>query len=81
MSAILYECDICGCLHRWEFRGDCREDSQRFADEEDFTQRTGETVADVLDMDARVAADNAEPGISDRELYGVHQQPDYEPRS
>jgi hypothetical protein len=27
-----YECGICGAYHRWEFNGDCRQDSERFND-------------------------------------------------
>ena len=38
----LMECGCCSCYHRVEFLGDCREDSERFLDEEDFKERTGE---------------------------------------
>jgi len=27
---VLYECGICGSLHRWAFDGDCRNDRERF---------------------------------------------------
>ena len=53
MKPVFYECDICGSLHRWEFNGDCREDSERFAPDEIPAD------AEVRDMDARVAADEA----------------------
>ena len=30
----LYECGICECYHQWGFDGDCRDDANRFANEE-----------------------------------------------
>jgi hypothetical protein len=59
--AILYDCDICGGLHRWEWDGDCREDANRFSSVEDFMARTGAHAAgigiEVRDMEDRVTAD------------------------
>jgi len=47
-----YECGICGCVHRWDFIGDCRDDTERVLDVPDD--------AEVVSMDERVAADSAE---------------------
>jgi len=55
----LYECGICDCLHPWEFDGDCREDSERYAGPEDYARRKGikaETI-DVLSREERQKAD------------------------
>jgi hypothetical protein len=60
----LYECGICDCLHPWEFDGDCREDSERYASPEDYAQRHGiktETI-DVLSREERQKAD-ADPAV------------------
>ncbi len=35
---ILYECDICGSLHPWDWNGDCRDDENRYGDEADYAQ-------------------------------------------
>lgn len=62
---VLYECDICGQYHRWTFRGDCRENAERFASVEAYNARRrpeepevrqvyGDAVAEMRD---RVAAD------------------------
>ncbi len=55
----LYECDICGCVHPWDWNGDCRDDANRYADAEDYAERNHVSVYDieVETMDARVAAD------------------------
>jgi hypothetical protein len=59
----LYECEICGGLHRWEFSGDCRDDANRFADEEDFARRISiaRICIDVHSMTDRVASDAGAP--------------------
>ncbi len=31
-STVYTECGCCGCYHRADFAGDCREDRERFAD-------------------------------------------------
>ena len=52
-----YECGICGCVHRWEFTGDCREDRERFfCDELDAIH--GPLGYELVSMEDRVAADN-----------------------
>jgi len=47
----LIECGCCGAWHRASFTGDCRNDSQRFADAEDFCARTGNTLDNVTELD------------------------------
>src|SRR4030095_5419056 len=51
-----YECGICGAYHRWEFNGDCRQDSERFDDIPDN--------ADLRSWDERCEADGM-PNESD----------------
>ena len=34
-SKVFVECECCGCWHRADFRGDCREDSERFPEPPD----------------------------------------------
>ena len=54
----LYDCEICGGVHRWEWNGDCRQDSERFIDEQDYRERTGYRGSiELSDMTDRVAAD------------------------
>ena len=55
----LYECDICGCYHRWLFNGDCRNDSERFESIDAFADELNITAWDVelMSMDDRVLAD------------------------
>lgn len=62
---ILYECGICGSLHRWDFNGDCRDDENRFADEEEYIAVTGALGITVYEVqvrtwDERVEADSRE---------------------
>ncbi len=59
----LYDCEICGALHRWEFSGDCRQDSERFPDEQAYVRKNGislECVA-VWPMSDRIASDTGAP--------------------
>lgn len=44
---VLYECGICDHVHLWGFTGDCRDDSNRFRDLEDYCQRSGTPEPDV----------------------------------
>lgn len=37
----IVHCGCCECYHRIDFRGDCREDSERFASYEDAEERLG----------------------------------------
>lgn len=55
----LYECGICNNLHRWNWEGDCREDTERFGDEYDYAKRNGIDVelVDVWSWGARLEAD------------------------
>lgn len=54
-----YECGICGHIHPWEFNGDCRADDMRFTVNE-IEAKHSKTGFEVLTMDERVEADNAE---------------------
>lgn len=55
----LYECDICGGLHPWEWRGDCRDNANRYGDAEDFAVRKHVNIDDIeiLTMEDRINAD------------------------
>ena len=37
--ARLYECGICGAFHPCGFRGDCRDDTNRYGGPEDYADR------------------------------------------
>lgn len=56
---ILYDCEICGGIHPWEWDGDCREDDNRYADEADYAERNGifEYDIEVRSMQERMDAD------------------------
>ena len=58
-SYIIYDCDICGACHPWDWNGDCREDENRFSPDE-YAERMGvlEEDLDIRSMDERVAADS-----------------------
>jgi len=43
----IFECGCCGAWHRDSFWGDCRNDTERFIDPEDFGTRSGETWVEV----------------------------------
>lgn len=46
------ECGCCGCWHRQEYDGDCRNDAERFGSPEDAATRLGKRVVEVeLDRD------------------------------
>lgn len=38
---VLYECGCCGCLHPWNFCGDCRDNESRYGAVEDYCERNG----------------------------------------
>ena len=44
----LYECGICGMLHPWDWSGDCREDENRYGDEQEYAERNGLSRAEYL---------------------------------
>lgn len=44
---IIYECGICGGLHKWDWNGDCREDTNRYAAAEDYMEREHVTEWDL----------------------------------
>jgi len=52
---IFYECGICGNLHRWEWSGDCREDSERYT--MDYIEDELPWDTEIREMDERVEAD------------------------
>ena len=60
MKIILYDCEICGSMHPWNWDGDCRDDENRYDGEEDYAERNGVSVndVDVRSMENRVDADN-----------------------
>lgn len=61
---ILYDCEICGGLHPWSFTGDCREDANRYPDDETYARYHGLTSPDLIEvrlMNERVEADTAPP--------------------
>ncbi len=59
MKHILYECDICGAYHPWDFSGDCRDDDNRFPDVEDYACFVGvdPDEVEVRSMTDRLEAD------------------------
>ena len=58
MSLILYDCDICGGLHPWDWDGDCRDDSHRYGSPEEYAERCHAPALDVevRSMEERVEA-------------------------
>ena len=59
MEYVLYDCDICGGTHEWGYNGDCRNNSERYVDAEDYAARRKVNIKDieVRDMEERVEAD------------------------
>lgn len=57
--AMLYECDICGALHPWDWNSDCRDDANRYPDAEDYAERNKVDIhcVEVRPMEDRLAAD------------------------
>jgi len=43
----IVECGCCGAYHRVEFAGDCRNDDERFANEDEALERLGLTSVEV----------------------------------
>lgn len=59
-TIVLYECDICGAIHPWDWNGDCRDDKNRHADEQGFRRMESVSSGDkveVRSMCDRLAAD------------------------
>lgn len=58
-KVVLYECDICDCLHPWEWDADCRDDANRYSDELDYAERNTVDLLciEVVPMIDRVNAD------------------------
>jgi len=54
-----YECDICGHCHPWDWDGDCRENSNRFTNDE-LDRRYKADGYELASMDERLAADLGE---------------------
>jgi hypothetical protein len=54
----IYECGICGLYHKWEYRGDCRDNANRFVPDE-YAIRLGidEWELDIRSWEERVEAD------------------------
>ena len=57
---VLYDCEICGCLHSWGYYGDCRNDYGRYHSVAEYFERRpdakGERV-EIRTMRQRLAAD------------------------
>ena len=55
----IYECEICGGYHPWDWNSDCRDDANRYAGPDDYAKRKGinENDVEVRSMDERVALD------------------------
>lgn len=55
----LYDCEICGSYHPWNWDGDCRDDDNRYAGTDDYAERHGvsEFEIEVRSMDERLAND------------------------
>jgi hypothetical protein len=58
-APLYYACEICGHNHPWSFNGDCRDDENRFTDEQLDTKHGGAINWECRTMDERVAADEA----------------------
>lgn len=62
-TVTLYECGICSSLHPWDWDGDCREDANRYFDEQDYAERnnldwpSSASLIEVRSMEERVEAD------------------------
>lgn len=56
---VYYACGICGHNHPWRWVGDCREDGNRFTDEQ-LEQKHGRGGFELRDWDERVAADEGQ---------------------
>jgi hypothetical protein len=55
----VYDCEICGHFHPWNWNGDCRDNENRFSDPGEYAARLGVPVKSikVLTMNQRVDAD------------------------
>lgn len=63
MDHKLYDCEICGALHPWAWDGDCRDDANRYGDEDDYRERNNlpeSADIEVASMTERVAADTGD---------------------
>lgn len=65
-----YACEICGHAHPWDWNGDCRDNANRFSDD-DLDQKYGPDGYDLATMSDRVLADSDEG--QDRESYSDDQ--------
>lgn len=55
MKPVYYECEICGHIHPWDWDGDCRDNENRFTDDQ-LVQRHGHDW-ELRSMSDWVAAD------------------------
>jgi hypothetical protein len=62
----IYECGICDHYHPWDFKGDCRDDSNRYGSPEEYAERMkyNPDLVEVLSMQDRINED-------DREIAGM----------
>jgi hypothetical protein len=56
---VYYACEICGHNHPWDWDGDCRDNANRFTDEQ-LDEKHGAFKYVLREMSERVAADNGE---------------------
>lgn len=54
---VLFGCGICDMLHPWGFKGDCRDDANRYVSVEDYIERNKDTLFVVRSMCERLIAD------------------------
>lgn len=57
---IFYECGICGHCHPWDWNGDCRDDANRFTNDQLDVRFGGESGYELRTMEQRVFADSRE---------------------
>ena len=57
---VLYECNICSCLHPWNWNSDCRDDTNRYGDTQDYAEKYNVSQYDitVVEWEDRIEADS-----------------------
>lgn len=55
---VFYDCEICGHFHPWDWKGDCRDDANRFSYDQ-LDARYGADEYEIRDMAERIEADDA----------------------
>jgi uncharacterized Zn finger protein len=52
----LVDCESCGGMHPYEFMGDCREEVNRYGSEQDYADRNGVSVNNLIVVPVEEAA-------------------------